>query len=519
MLFRIIALLVFVVTGVLYSGLPASTDQLELDYLGWLIMDGGVPYVDFIDNNWPGAIFLHIFSTKIFGNSLHSWRILDYLLMGSCLMFLADLLRQTFGKKCAAWSIILYPCLFASVGFIFAGQRDLVAANLYWIAIWAHWRAYQQDRPSWKILTGVIIAFVTLVKPTTLAIAPLLILHGLWLSLRQNKFRAFLRLEMISIISSFFILLIAFSIVLFIGTPLDALLESVWYFNLYPQGAGSISLHALLRDIFTFHVVSWHWLTIVSVITVSWIFVFQRREKIDVTLLFIFVWIAGWISLWSQGRSFWYHYAIIWTGMLPFLFIGLGKLTEFLLVSNSRFKKLFSLVIILIVILGTAKKYVYQYKNTALWFSHRISNELYYDSFFTRDGLSIGDIYRIVQDIKNEIKTGDTLLVIGDESIANYLLKKRNSMSFYYFPIFTEVRNPIEMAEKWNKIFISDIKEDNSPFAIVHMEFLLNEPPSHNNLTKSSLEFTRTLLNERYEVVKQYNQTILLRRRGYDVVR
>ena len=68
-----------VLLGVLYALFPPNPDQQLFDYIGWVASTGGRLYVDVVEQNWPGAMWLHTLAIELFGPTLWASRALDYL--------------------------------------------------------------------------------------------------------------------------------------------------------------------------------------------------------------------------------------------------------------------------------------------------------------------------------------------------------------------------------------------------------------------------------------------------------
>src|SRR5436190_17561782 len=99
----------WLLSGALYLTLPPSPDQFECSYMGWRVLEGDVPYRDFVDMNWPGLIWIHALATALFGNRIWSWHLLDFALLAMSGGFLADLVRRAAGRTAAFFALLLYP--------------------------------------------------------------------------------------------------------------------------------------------------------------------------------------------------------------------------------------------------------------------------------------------------------------------------------------------------------------------------------------------------------------------------
>src|SRR5688500_1504132 len=86
-----------------YAHVPPSPDDTDIDYMGWMLLRGGVQYVDFIDMNWPGGVWLHALSTLLFGVNLMSWRILDFAIAIVAMVALHELVARAYGRTAAIW--------------------------------------------------------------------------------------------------------------------------------------------------------------------------------------------------------------------------------------------------------------------------------------------------------------------------------------------------------------------------------------------------------------------------------
>jgi hypothetical protein len=514
--FLISAAIVLIGVGILYTGLPGSPDQIELDYLAWLVLDGGIPYVDFVDNNWPGGYLLHMVSTILFGNTLHSWRILDYLIMVAGLACLADLLRRTFGVASACWAILLYPGLYAaSYSFWFAGQRDATIGNLFWVVVWSYWAAWSQKKPVMQVLSGSFIAIAVLLKPTAIFIGPLLALHLVLWSFRGNQLNLKdVLLHIIGAVIGFTaVLIFVFGVVVIQGASIQAIFDSVWLYNLYSQGDPSITINYILKKAFLVHLESWHWITAVGIISILFVSLNAKEKSINNIFLYATIWLTGWISYVVQGRGFIYHLGVVYAGMLPFLFIGLGRLSEVQTKNLAVTKKIFAFIGISIVILGSAKKIYSTFSDTYAWRTGKLQTEQYYDKYSAGDNMSLGDVYRLMPFLASIVPKGETLLMIGTQSATNYLLERRQPIRFYYFPIFLEARAPINFVVRWNEIFRKEISQIQSPIALVNRSFLMESPKSESKITENSLVILSKYLEEKYEKVSQHGSVDLYRRR------
>src|SRR5687767_13186747 len=154
----------FVLFG--YAHVPPGPDDGDIDYMGWMLLRGGVQYVDFIDMNWPGGVWLHAVATFLFGNTIMSWRIFDFLFSLIAVLALADLVSRAYGRQAALWIAVLYPALYVTLGIWMAGQRDAVVGHGLVIAMACHARAWERQQLRWQAAAGIVLGASILVKPT-----------------------------------------------------------------------------------------------------------------------------------------------------------------------------------------------------------------------------------------------------------------------------------------------------------------------------------------------------------------
>src|SRR5262245_48314790 len=132
-----------------YAHIPPSPDDTDIDYMGWMLLRGGVQYVDFIDMNWPGGVWLHAAATWMFGSNLLSWRIFDFGIAIVAMIAMVDLVARAYGRAAAIWLAAIYPALYVTLGIWMAGQRDAVAGHGLVIALCCHALAWERQHLRW----------------------------------------------------------------------------------------------------------------------------------------------------------------------------------------------------------------------------------------------------------------------------------------------------------------------------------------------------------------------------------
>jgi hypothetical protein len=164
-----------VLLGACYGLVPPSPDHQVFDYAGWVASTGGTLYVDVIEQNWPGAMWLHALAVEVLGVHLWTFRAFDYVLMLGASFTLMGLLRQA-GARTAAWVVVpLYQGLYVTQDMWFSGQRDIIAAELLLAVGLALVMRQKGGSRGWVVLVGLGVFLATMVRPTYLLAAPLFV--------------------------------------------------------------------------------------------------------------------------------------------------------------------------------------------------------------------------------------------------------------------------------------------------------------------------------------------------------
>ncbi len=163
-----------IVLGLLYVRVPPNPDQSLYDYMGWVLSQGGIPYVDTADHNFPGDMLVHAVSSALFGNTLWSFRLFDYFwMLGTCACAFY-LVRDYAGRSAAFATVPLYQAVYVTGTSWFSGQRDLIAAPFLLLATAAFLRRARGGGRAWCLLQGFTLAASALLRPTFLLLGVLL---------------------------------------------------------------------------------------------------------------------------------------------------------------------------------------------------------------------------------------------------------------------------------------------------------------------------------------------------------
>jgi Dolichyl-phosphate-mannose-protein mannosyltransferase len=168
-----------ILVGLLYVPMPPNPDQELYDFMAWSALDEGCLYRNAGDVNMPGEPLLHIASMAVFGNHSWSYRMLDYLLLVAFSASVPLLLRRHFGDLLGALFFGFYLISYTTSGYWMSGQRDLLATHFVLLAGLTYLRRVEGGPRAWLVASSAMIAAATLLKPTFLASAPLMLVAAL----------------------------------------------------------------------------------------------------------------------------------------------------------------------------------------------------------------------------------------------------------------------------------------------------------------------------------------------------
>jgi hypothetical protein len=461
-LWSIVALVSWSLGGVLYATLPPCPDQFELGYLGWRILEGDLPYRDFLDMNWPGILALHAAATGLFGNHLWSWRVLDFLILAASAPFLGGLVKRAAGDGAARIALLLYPLLYAGLSIWVPGQQDMSAAHFLLGALWCHVRAYEEKKAPWQIGAGLFLAAAALIKPTTAVLGLLLPLHAIALKV---PFRTVLRHTAIAGGISAAALLATLGGLLSRGLSFREIQDAVWTFNAETQFQGAQALPVLALRALVVHVRWWPALTLGSLPALFWILRPANRSFASTALPML--WVAGILSYVAQRRGYGYHLSPCFPALAGGLAVSLALLGDGRLsFGDALWKKHARTAFVLLLLAGAGAKVAVSYAPLA---SALIARD--YDRFLSRfsegGGWTTADIVEFSRRLDRIAAPGEPVLIVDSDCAINYLSRRRNPTRFYLFHVLILSAPPLPMSERWLDQWERDLAAADVRFCLV----------------------------------------------------
>jgi hypothetical protein len=448
----------------LYAHVPPSPDDTDIDYMGWMVLRGGVQYVDFIDMNWPGGVWLHALATKLFGVNLMSWRILDFAIAIAAMVTLIGLVSRAYGRTAALWLAFLYPAIYVTLGIWMAGQRDAVAGHGLAIALGFHVRAWERQQLRWQVIVGLVLGMAILVKPTIGFAGPLLVLHGCIWSFQGSGAIRGLQHGAVAGASASAVLVLGLGALLLQGAPLENVLEGGYLLNRLAHNIAKVEDRNVFIGMKNVTVVILHWVTLLAFVGLALIATDRTRTVANKLLLVVPV-LAGLVNYWVQRKFFEYHLAVIVPGLVALACVALGEATMRVR-SGAIASRLAAGIAIALAVVGTSVKIA---KLGAPVIGYRIGamDRTEYYGRFRPFQIDYGRLLTLSERIAKQVPENGTVLVWGSENAINYLAERPQPTRFHHWVALSYAKKPLPMADKWNQWFERDLTDKRPEMALI----------------------------------------------------
>jgi len=201
---NIIAILCFgtaVAALVMMLFLPAGSDIYVFSTGGKMILEGKIPYIDFIDSKPPGIFYLYASIHATFGDSLSAVRIFDLLYHLITLGFFYALLRKyTDDKRVALLSVSIYALWYASTGIWCTAQSESFAVLPTLMIVWSVLKCLKTTSRRDVLLCSLLAATATIINISLkfTLIYPVVIAIGVVWWYHSSKRTAFLYTSVIT---------------------------------------------------------------------------------------------------------------------------------------------------------------------------------------------------------------------------------------------------------------------------------------------------------------------------------
>jgi hypothetical protein len=444
-LFLLIWLIYAAMLGAIHVVTPPNPDSAIFDYMSWRVMAGDRLYVDVIEQNWPGAVWIHMLSTAVLGNTWWGFRLLDYLLLmlASAALFW---MGSRGGARWTGWlAATLYPLMYVTSTPWMTGQRDALAAHLLVLGSALYVGTRGRWSGLWMVVLGLLCALTVMTRPTYLLFPALIVLFELVAHRVTSR-------SPLPFLKGMSYALLAFAasiaLVAAMGARSGGLAgwwEAAIVYNLsvYSGSASAaLVLQALIQT-----VQSWHWYLAFGFIgAVLWFRSGDRWAWLAIMALGL----TCLVSFLVQGKAFGYHLA----GVLPVLALFTARALAWAL-DTARGRKgalpvAIAVLMLAIALAGSARKLravVPQVEFLAGW---QDAQHYLQKSEFSFEGISMADLMAVAERIRSSTSPEETVLVWSRGVWINFLSERRMPIPFATVGALAEFRDPSgKMAQQW----------------------------------------------------------------------
>lgn len=401
------------VTGLaslIYLHIPPSPDQSIFDYMAWLDLHGVPFYQGSFDMTWPGQLLFHEMYVRLFGVRWWTSRAGDFLILQPAVLAIYLFLRAAGFWRAAVAAALAYPIIYVTSGGWMAGHRDLTGMHFL---IGAAVLALPARRlGAWRpMLAGALVGYATMIRPTYLAFASLLLILAVpyWseASLRRaHIFRTVLLFGAGVAIPA--LLFLAYGIAT--GTADDWYVDSVRFVIEAYQVPGSRA--RLFGPAVQLLSHSLWWLTLVAALGAGLWFLSTRDRK--ALWLIAAMAVTAFVSYFAQNKGFGYHLG----GLIPLLvMLGCAGAEAGINwpVRSTPFRNAFAWLGAALLLTGASLRVV-----------HAVTGQAETASQGPDQPLPLPDSLDLARIIKSESTPSDTFLQWGWEFRVSFLAERRS---------------------------------------------------------------------------------------------
>lgn len=163
--------------------LPLNPDNDTYQAMAFALSEGkGLPYLGSWDQNFPGVVFYHWLSIKLFGLTELGFRIVDLLNRVAIALVVFAMVYRRADIRSSWLSVVLVVSFYLLGGYWNAGQRDSFAS--FWLILMLLAITREHVRRTDIIFAGAAIAIAAFIRPTNAIFIALLL--GPWLTRQQT---------------------------------------------------------------------------------------------------------------------------------------------------------------------------------------------------------------------------------------------------------------------------------------------------------------------------------------------
>ena len=431
--------------GAHYVVTPPSPDLSIFDYIGWRALSGDALYVDVIEQNWPGAMWLHTISAWAFGNHLWSFRLFDYAFMVAGAFGLM-LLGASSGMRWTGFiAVPLYQMMYVTSDLWLTGQRDIVAAHALILLSVLYVHPGTDRRFRWMCVFGAAMALVVMTRPTYLLFPIALIALNLIASYKDPQaLRAIIKDGAVASLAFFSTLAAIASYGAYTG-GLQGWYEAAVVYNLSAYSGSASFKEAFSALVSTAS--SWHWYYAFS--AMGFILWATRGSGASLRALSCIA-LTALVSFAVQGKAFGYHLA----AFLPVLALLSAQTIAWAFDAVYRRRTpMFFMVGVLILLIGAAGSAKKMYSSSKLqrqYLSGQINQQSYLDhAGYDFEGMTLGDAVAVSNYLGSHSTSQDTVLVWNRGIVVNFLSERRSPVPYATIGMLHQFRETSQLSTAW----------------------------------------------------------------------
>ena len=431
--------------GAFYVITPPSPDLSIFDYIGWRALSGDTLYVDVIEQNWPGAMWLHTVSAWVFGNHLWSFRLFDYVFMiaGACGLLL---LGASSGMRWTGLiAVPLYQMMYVTSDLWLTGQRDIVAAHALILLSVLYVHPGKVRRFGWMCVFGAGMALVVMTRPTYLLFPVCLIAFDLVARYKDAQaVHAIVKDGAVAFVAFLFTLAAIATYGAYTG-GLQGWYEAAVVFNLSAY-SGSASFSEAFSSLVS-TVSSWHWYYAFSALGfVLWVVHGSAASLRALSCIAL----TALVSFGVQGKAFGYHLA----AFLPVLALlsaqTIAWACDVLYRRRAPVMLMAAVLILMVAVAGSSKKMYSSFKLQRQYLSGQINHQSYLDhAGYEFEGITLGDAVAVSNYLGSHSTKQDTVLVWNRGIIVNFLSERRSPVPYATIGMLHQFRETSKLSTAW----------------------------------------------------------------------
>ncbi len=425
-----------------------SRDGGVFNYIGHLILNGKLPYLDAWDNKPIGIYYLNALGLWLGRETRWGIWLLEFsFLFGSSLLGFV-LIRRIWPQSISA--ILSTICWLWGLSKILTGGNHTEEYSLLFsfLAMYLFWCSLQEPgKKIYDFIIGVSLAISFLFRPNNIGVQISILLTWSTILLSRKELKRLFN-KMLIILSGVIAISVSVSIYLYDKNILFAMIEDSIIYN-FSYNASGYKFFPWWSSIYKgFESLGWiSWMAFAGYIVLIVVLVKARLFRQPANVFYLFM-VIGWpvelIFSGLSGRGY-AHYYISW---LPIGALLTGQLFSWAIpkIFSRRINQIlnqytvlsFGIIIVLMLILFSGKFLEYYSSGMRIIFYR---------------GTGIEKIHPVASYIRDHCDNDDTVLAWGGEAGINFMARRDSFTAFFEYPLF--ISSPI--LTKLEDGFISDL--------------------------------------------------------------